>query len=224
MNRTLTRAIERQITRDWHGEIPSLGIYRPRWLMRRAGPLLVGVCLDRDSGGDVYKPVFHVHFLGCESPIIGLTLATNLRTARTGAPESIQVRFHAERYRDAAARMVQQAPLPLSGDLRLAAVLDAYAVRIDDTVKRRSADSSVLLHRDCALIAAWAGDSARAEQALRACMQIRVAAEFRFVGGRDLFELQIREAIRRPDTIRQTVVKQVAAHALGGLPDANLLT
>jgi len=54
MPKVLTKSAEKQITEDWQREILSLGVYEPRWLLRRVGPLLVGICLDRDSGGTSY--------------------------------------------------------------------------------------------------------------------------------------------------------------------------
>jgi hypothetical protein len=51
----LTRAVEKRITEDWAREFTGMGVYKRRWLMRRVGPLLIGVSLDRDSHGDLYK-------------------------------------------------------------------------------------------------------------------------------------------------------------------------
>ena len=133
MPKLLTRAVEKQITEDWQREIPSLGIYVPRHLLKRIGPLLVGICLERDSSGNKYKPTFHVHCLGKEAPAVFLTLLTQLRSERSGGPDFIQVRFHKEKYKEAAARMIRQSLLPLDGDLTLEQVIDSQLVKLRRT-------------------------------------------------------------------------------------------
>ncbi len=148
----LTGPRERKITEDWQREIPSLGVYRPRWLLRRVGPLLVGICLDRDSSGDIYKPIFHVHCLGHPFPVVSLTLATQLRSKRSGGPSYVEVKWHEEKYLDAAARMVQQSLLPLEGDLRLDSVIDAYRRHMATPIGRRQLP---MLYRDTVFLAVW---------------------------------------------------------------------
>ena len=151
---TLTVLLARRITEDWAREFPGLGIYKPLWLLRRAGPLLVGVCLERSAAGDLYRPCFHVHFLGREFPCVSLTLATGLPSGRSDAPGFIPVRRHQETYKAAAAAMAGQSPLPLAGDLRLGQVLRAYRAYAATPTGQLE---PVLLYRDAILLTAWAG-------------------------------------------------------------------
>jgi hypothetical protein len=65
--------VANKITKDWQRELPKLGINRPMSLLRRVGPLLVGVSLEREFGSR-YTPTFHVHFLGKQSPGMLLSL------------------------------------------------------------------------------------------------------------------------------------------------------
>jgi len=165
----LTPAIEKKITQDWAREFPGMGIYKKRWLMRRVGPLLIGICLDRDSHGDQYKPCFHVFFLGCEwdGDEPALTLWSPLRTRRTGASDAVKVRWHEERYRDAVERIEEQALLPLEGDVTLDQVLQAY-----QEYHRRmpwgkpTLAANVMLMCDVIMLLAWCGRRTEAEQAL----------------------------------------------------------
>src|SRR5438105_15618157 len=122
----LSPTVRKQITEDWMRCFPDLGIYKPLWLLRRTGPLACGVCLDRDSGNDAYRPTFHVHNLAKVSPVVTLSLAHPLLTATTGVPENIRAVFHAQRFADAAERLHRQAPIPLSGLVRLGDCLQAY--------------------------------------------------------------------------------------------------
>lgn len=89
MPKLLNKSAEKQITADWQREMPSLGIYRPRHLLRRVGLLLVGVLLERDSGRDMYHPMFHVHCMGKALHFVSLTLCTQLRSERFGARDFI---------------------------------------------------------------------------------------------------------------------------------------
>lgn len=103
-----------------------MGVYQPPWLMRRVGPLLVGVCLDRDSGGEKYKPFFHVHFLGKNWPYPEPTLTMNTQLlAKSGRPDYVEVRWHDEKYHDAAYRLKQQSSLPLDSPIAIDMVLKA---------------------------------------------------------------------------------------------------
>jgi len=217
----LTRPVEKRITDDWLREIPSLGIYRPRHLLRRAGPLLIGICLERDSGGDVYKPMFHVHCLGLNTPTVFLTLFTQLRSDHSGGPDFIQVRFHEESYKDAAARMVRQAPLPLAGDVRLALVLEVYREYLATPIGLRQ---RATLRRDMIVLSAWAGDQAGAEKRLNECLQDADEAAYTHVGGRLAFLAECRKLIENPAEIQRTAETQIAALGVGKLPVSRLLS
>lgn len=241
---TFTRSVGRQITSDWQREIPSLGIYKPRWLLRRAGPLLVGICLDGDSIGDRYMPRFHVHCLAAEFPCVSLTLCTQLRSERSGGPDFVEVRRHREKYREAAARMVRQSPLPLEGDLTLRQVLDAYRYHLATPMGKLE---PVLLYRGMILVLAWAGNRRDALGLLGDCLQVsdapcevpinrlrggklvsksvRVVEDptFGHVGGRAAFEAECRRLVESPSEIRQTVDSQISALGVRHLPVSKLL-
>jgi hypothetical protein len=225
--RVLNKSVEKQITDDWHRELPNLGIYKPRWLMRRVGPLLVGICLDRDSGGDVYKPIFHVHCLGKEAPAVFLTLLTQLRSERSGGPDFVQVRFHDEKYKEAAARMVRQSLLPLEGDLTFEQIIAAYRTYLQSSWGRLT---PVLLYRDMIILLAWGGRQVEALKFLAQCLRLERQtdlvsddAAFRQVGGRTAFEVECRKLIDNPALIQQTLDSQIAALGVGNLPTANLI-
>ena len=90
----LTPAVKRKITLDWHDCFPEMGIYKPLHLLRRVGPLLIGILLERDRTADRYLPTFYVHNLAKHFPVITLTLASPLRTEKTFAPDKIKVSEH----------------------------------------------------------------------------------------------------------------------------------
>lgn len=221
MPKLLNAAVEKQITRDWQAELPSLGIYKPRHLLRRVGPLLVGICLDRDSSANKYMPTFHVHCLCAAFPSVSLLLDTQLRTERTDGPDYIEVRLHEDKYKEAAARMARQSLLPMSGDLTLAQVLDAYREHMLTPMGRLTV---MHLYRDMILLSAWAGDQKGALKLLEEALSSTTdEATFRHVGGRTGFETECRKSIANPENIEQVVQDQVAALKLAELPQSNLL-
>lgn len=122
----LSPAIKEQITTDWKAPFPDLGIYKPMWLLRRVGPLVSGICLERDSGNDAYRPTCHVHNLAKESATVSLSLADPLRTVKTGAPETIKAGFHHQWFADAAVRLQRQAQIPLGGPIQLEDLIRTY--------------------------------------------------------------------------------------------------
>jgi hypothetical protein len=216
----LTKANEKEITEDWRKEIPSLGVYAPRHLLRRVGPLLVGMCLDRDSSGEIYKPIFHVHFLGKEAPTVFLTLATQVQSDRSGGPTYVEVKWHGQKYKETAARMIRQSLLPLEGDLRLDHVIEAYRAHLQTPLGKRQA---AILYRDMIILSAWAGDRAGALRLLSECLQLPDTAGFQHVGGRESLEAECRKLIENPALIQQTVDSQIVALGVGNLPVSNLL-
>lgn len=122
----LNKPAKRRITSDWHHLFPELGIYAPLHLLRRVGPLLEGIVLDRSSSNDEYLPTFHVHSLLRELSHVSLTLMHRLRDERTATPVSVKVENHDSKYVDCANRLMAQSPLALKGDLSMAEIVEAY--------------------------------------------------------------------------------------------------
>lgn len=216
----LSTAVEKRITNDWASCFPDVCVYEPMHLLRRVGPLLIGVALERDSGNDCYLPTFHVHNLANGFGHITLTLAHPLRTNRTHAPETIPVRWHEERYREAASRLSSQIPLPLSGDVTLKQVLGAYENYIDEG---RYED---LLFEDMALICSWAGEEAEAELIVaeaRLAIERWPVAVRQDLGNLDDWEYGLLQRVRDTDSVRTTMQSEIVALQLGRIPARDLL-
>ena len=208
----LTKSVELQITDDWQREFPGLSVYRPRHLLRRLGPILVGLCLDRDSGGDVYKPCFHVHFLGKEFPAVSLTLCTQLLT-HAGGLDFVEVRFHQEKYQDAVSRFREQSPLALEGPLELSRLVEVYREYVLTPLGRRQ---GAVLYADVIMLLAWAGRSLEAEDALSEVLNMQLAeSAFRVFRGKEGFEKEMLQYIGDRVRIDNTVREQISFHGLG---------
>lgn len=205
----LTAGIERQITEDWQRELPGLSVYRRRHLLRRVGPLLVGVCLDRDSSGEKYIPCSHVHCLAHDFPTISLTLCTQLRTEQ-GNPDFIKLQLHSTTYREAASRIARQTLLPLNGPIALSQAMTAYRKHMATPLGRRQ---KAILARDCILLLAWSGRQADALHLLELTLsELSDEASFQTCGGRIRYSTAIHQAIEDPDVVRQTVQSEIQRH------------
>lgn len=69
-----------------------LSILRPMELVRRIGPLVAGVCLDRRSGGDAYVATGYVHNLLRPFPALSLSLGRPTREVRVESHEQLYER------------------------------------------------------------------------------------------------------------------------------------
>lgn len=159
--KTLTASARRRITADWLDQFPELGEYKALHLLRRIGPLLQGIVLEQTSGNDAYRPTFHMHCLLRPSPVVTMSLAHRMQSDRSGAPDSIEVVHHESEHIEAAHRLARQAPLTLSGPLRLSDVLEAYRRFAGRPGTHFDAND---LYEDMARICAWLGDEDKARQ------------------------------------------------------------
>lgn len=105
-----------RITADWAAAFPGLGVRAPAaaspMLVRRAGPVVAGICLDRRTDTTVYCPTAFVHFLGTPGASITLTGAT-VPARPNGAPMIVRAGLHDREFPDAVARLRSAFPLDL---------------------------------------------------------------------------------------------------------------
>lgn len=102
----------KRVTKDWATLYPGFDAWRPLRLLRRIGPVLQGITLDRSTSGDAYFPTAHIHALTREFPVISLTLGQRLATS-SGVQEAVAFSRHGEHCSDAARRLAEQAQLSL---------------------------------------------------------------------------------------------------------------
>jgi len=218
----LSVAVKKEITKDWSGCFPELGVYKPLWLLRRFGPLACGICLNRDSGNDAYCPTFHVHNLAKPSSVVTLTLADPLRTVKTGVPETIRAMFHQQRFADAAKRLNSQATIPLSGSVHLKDCLNAYR----DYMHRPLGRYPLTLFEDIVTLFVWCNQTANAEEALgdyeKAVNEWPKNAQPEI--GVDAWVRQCRFWIENPDEVHSRVTSQAEFLQLQALPHSGLLS
>jgi hypothetical protein len=220
----LSAALKRQITEDWHRLFPQMSVYKPMWLARRVGPLVQGVCLDRDSGGSAYFPTTHIHNLCRPFPTISLSLAQRLLNERSGSQERISAQFHEQHYLEAAQRLTKASLLPLFGDLTMHQVLDAH--RGYRELNRPDSKYPVLLFEDGILLFAWSGQPERATELLNQYIgemhhwPATVMARYSGVSG---WEKLMVETIENRKNLQVTAESQAQKLKAADLPPAQLL-
>jgi hypothetical protein len=90
---------------------PECTVWKPLRLLRRIGPVLQGITLDRSTSGERYYPTAHVHALTRDFPVVSLSLAHYLHQP-VAAKEAVDVGRHAETFRAVACRVEERSPLP----------------------------------------------------------------------------------------------------------------
>lgn len=215
----LTSSVKAQITNDWVSLFPSLGVYKPMWLLRRVGPLVAGICLDRDSSNDAYRPTFHVHSLAQPSPTVTLTLAEPLLTAKTGAPETIRAASHKERYAEAAGRFQEQMPIALSAATGLDDVLAAYKRYMTQPLGRYP----LRLYEDIVTLLLFLGRTTQAKNSFDEFVaQVATWPDtinvLRNAGGFSGWTAKCEAWISNPGILHATVAEQITELRVSGLP------
>ena len=188
--------VKNQITKDWQLELPKLGVYRARCLLRRVGPLLVGVTLLGGSARDHYEPFFHVHFLGKNFPVLSLTLATSPTDM---AQETVYLSSHAARYKDLVRQLVARAPLSIEGPLTIKEVIAAYR----GYIKTPGGPGQILhIYEDCIKLLACYGLADQARAMLDEIHGI-VKDDYGYsdFGGRESFYREMLESIEQPQRV-----------------------
>lgn len=148
----LDPAAARAITRDWAGAFPGFAVWKPLHLLRRLGPVLQGIALDRSMSADDYLPYAHVHALTREFPVVTLTLAAPLRS-RAGVARRIKVADHEREFASAVDGLRGQSPLSL-GEPPTVAELLGYYRRFVSEAQRTGLPSGVGELEDLVLIPA----------------------------------------------------------------------
>ncbi|MFD7447168.1 hypothetical protein, partial [Streptomyces sp. NPDC059909] len=151
------------ITADWAALFPEYTA-RKLHLLRRVGPLVQGIFLERVTSGEEYAPVAHVHSLVRDFPVISLDLGTPRQ-------DRVDARRHKDQFRAAAARLEATSSLPLREVPAPADVVRAY--REHAVARQRGRlPAAVLQLEDSVLVAAAAGEHALANESMALVVEL----------------------------------------------------
>jgi len=220
----LTPALKKSITSDWQTLLPQFVSFQPMGLARRIGPLVQGVCLDRDSSNAAYLPTLHVHCLCRPFPVVSLNLGQPLLSPRSGTAERIAVQFHEGRDKEACTRLVASSLLPVEGDWRLADVLGAYEKYRQ--LERPDARYPVPLMEDAVSICAWLGKADEASALVSRYLDEAEGWPLNILvrqGGLAGWQQTLNDLARSGEKLRQVADEQIEALKLQQIPVSQLL-
>ncbi|MFI0939217.1 hypothetical protein [Streptomyces sp. NPDC021020] len=212
-------ATARRVTADWARAYEGFSVWRPLRLLRRIGPVVQGITLDRTTSGDAYFPTAHIHALTREFPVVSLTLGQRLLSP-SGVQEAVAFASHADLYIEASARLAEQSRLSLGdapGVEQIVKELHAFAV----AQQERGYPPAVFEMEDSVLVAAAYGDSELLPRGLRLAADL--AEEWKvsrlplsFPGKADWLA-GLEEKAGSPSVLNDTIESQIAVHKLGGI-------
>ncbi|MFB6561701.1 hypothetical protein ACFCYH_22945 [Streptomyces sp. NPDC056400] len=163
-------ATARRVTADWAGRFGEFDVWKPLRLMRRIGPVVQGITLDRTTSGDGYFPTAHVHNLTREFPVITLALGQRL-VGSSGMQESVRFSRHSDDFMDAAERLAAQSDLSLSTPPAVAEIAKEY-ISFAVSQQRKGHPPAVDAVEDGILISAAMGDRALTEESLHIAREL----------------------------------------------------
>ncbi|MGW0131587.1 hypothetical protein [Streptomyces sp. NPDC003299] len=213
----VSSATVKRVTMDWARIYEGFDVWRPLRLMRRIGPVLQGVTLDRSTSGDAYFPTAHIHALTREFPVVSLTLGQRLVTT-SGVQETVKFATHTEDYLDASRRLAEQARLSLTAPPSMEEIvgeLHAFAVAQQEL----GAPPAINEIEDSVLISSVHGNWELTEQGLQLARILldqwpnqRLPLDF---PGKEGWISALTEKASNPDRLRATVEDQIVSHKLG---------
>jgi hypothetical protein len=209
-------AMIRRVTKDWAGAFGGFDVWRPLRLIRRIGPVLQGITLDRSTSGDAYYPTAHVHALTREFPVIAFGLEQRL-VGPSGMPEKISFSRHSADFPDASKRLAGQSRLSLGSPPSVEEVVDQfYTLAIEK--QEKGYEPGVNEMEDGLAVAAVLGDKARVDRGFELARELldkwpKSRLPFNFPGtGEWLDGLAVK--VGAPEIISNTVDEQIVAHKL----------
>jgi len=208
----LSKGVQNLVTKQWLEFFPEMKSIIRMDLMRRVGPLLICIELERHCNilQHQYWPCFFVHNLARE--FLSLTTMLKLYLPTWTDCKYINIENHLGVYQKAARLIKEEAPIPLDGPISLDQVFKGYS----------NFQPSYYIDwlEDSLLIAAWAGEKKKAYQYLDWAEKIfktwPETAQERH-GGKN-WRANLVAKIENPDELREITHTEVIKHKLEKVP------
>ncbi|MCD7972854.1 MAG: hypothetical protein LUG18_09355 [Candidatus Azobacteroides sp.] len=218
INKKIETKDKRRIAKDWLSVFNGFYPYKPMHFVRRNGPFLCGILLERHSGNLDYEPTFHVHNLMVDFPVVSLGSATYLLNPK-GVKDRITLYQHSECFNRYVERFKEQTPLLQENKVNCKNLISHFQ-KVIDTSLSYPADSL----KDWVLALFWCGEMEEAEKAIaygkKIISQWPEGAKSRF-NGEDGWEQQIRRLMNK-GMLQDTVEKELAKFKLSNIVDYTL--
>lgn len=108
--------MKKHVTKDWLVQFPTFQMWKPTRLLRRHGPLLIGICLEYVGDPTVYRPSVHFHNLCLPFPDISLDM-TGFVLCDKQMPCKIRLKDHYSSYVDYVARIKEEYSYTCNSDI-----------------------------------------------------------------------------------------------------------
>lgn len=212
-------ATARRVTKDWAAAFPGFVVWRPLHLLRRIGPVVQGICLDRSTSGDGYLPTVHVHALTRQFPVISLTLGHRLERP-VGQPETVLFTRHGGEFQNAVGVLRAQSRLSLDVPPSLEMIVKEYHSS-SSARQEKGLPPAVVEMEDSIFIAAAADRRDLVEDGLSLAIDLvgkwpKARLPLTWVSA-DAWLEGMRNKADAPQALAEMVSSQVAAHNLDKL-------
>ena len=211
-----TPALKNSITRDWRNHFPSLGVYKPMRLLKRHGPILIGVALDITGSNDRYIPTFHIHNLIRPFPCVGLALRHVVPGKRVPQLDrEIKIDMHAEEYCDAIEFLKHVAP-----ELGFSVLGWPFVIAMYSKYVRQKRDYNIAkycsnIFAEVILLARWCGH----EDYARRCYDEALGLMRQWNPPIDLAEWQAGvDALTTREQLNEVLESEIVKHKLQHIP------
>ncbi|MFF5921861.1 hypothetical protein ACFY8C_26450 [Streptomyces flavochromogenes] len=210
-----------RVTKEWAAEFPGFDAWKSLHLLRRIGPVVQGICLDRTTGDDGYLPTVHVHALTREFPVVSLMLGQ--RSARpSGMPDPVLFARHERDFAHAVGALREQSRLPLDELPSIDEIVRQYHAEARRRLEKGHG-AAVPEMEDSVLVAAAAGRDELAGEGLGLARELsaswpRASMPFDWPGADAWLDgLAVRAGDR--ESLLSVVRGQAIAHKLGKIRD-----
>lgn len=215
-NAIITPKELRTIVADWQVELSALSVWKKSWLVRRVGPLAIGVCIDVLGGRLDYRPTaFGTKLFVENSP---LSFGTPQYWRLRGVAETIKPKFHDRHYRTAVSFLCDHAYAPLYGPVSLEHLVKEYERYVRDNPH----NEWVEIHGQIRLLAHCRAAEA-ANQLLSRIKSRFKPDDFHWAGGRDALVETLAREIADPTLLDQAMIRKVAETGLDAVPYQDLI-
>lgn len=214
--KTITPKALKTIVADWQEELPMLGIWKKQWLVRRVGPIVVGVCIDVLGGRRHYRPTAFMDVL--VKPELGVTFGLP-RYWSSNVGDCIRPQFHDRHYRNAAAWLCEHAYVPLDRYLHPDDLIEGYTQYLRDHPRE---EFSQIPEQTRLMI--LCREPEEANKLLSRIKDNFKPDDFDYYGGRDALVDLLEREMADPRILDRMVAEKVEVQELGEVPYSDLIT
>lgn len=215
---------KKKVTSDWADQFPDFRVWKPARLLKRHGPLIVGICLDADRSNENYTPKVHFHTLCIPFPTIALGLVGELE--QQGIPRRVPLKRHAEEFQRIASELRAKYVFLDKKEFEFNDLVDATLNylggkhgRIGSTPFQHAPFEGIIA------IAAYMKQTDYAQSTLDDCfrkMSNWPAHGLNIIGSAEKWRAKMQDLIDAPIDLQEVVNGQIVEHKLGGIPDYGL--